>query len=131
VGIVVKKSNASVIRASKKTGLLFLLLSVCVLTSCTQGTQKAPAPTNSQNSSTAPTLKHYDIKVADLPSPEVQQGPQNFSKIISRPLGAELARPAGFSISEYAADLKKPRWMQIAPNGDVFVAESEEGQISI
>lgn len=126
-----KKSKASIIHALKQPGLLLLLLSLCVLTACSQGTQKAPVPANPQNPSTTPTIKHYDIKVADLPSPEVQSGPQNFSKIVLRPAGAELAMPAGFSVTEYAADLKKPRWMQIAANGDVFVAESEEGQISI
>ena len=125
-----KRPIASTIRLSKALLALLTALSLCVITACTQqGTQKTPVATDSPI--TTPTLKHYDIKVAELPSPEVQPGPQNFSKIISRPAGAKLATPAGFFITEYAVDLKQPRWMQIAPNGDVFVAESEEGQISI
>jgi glucose/arabinose dehydrogenase len=32
--------------------------------------------------------------------------------------------PAGFTVRQFASDLKHPRWMYIAPNNDVFVAES-------
>jgi glucose/arabinose dehydrogenase len=127
-----KRSIASTIRPSKALRGFLMALSLCVVAACTQqGTQKSATPTDSQSTGASSTLKHYDIKVTDLPPPEVQKGPVNFSKIIPRPTGAELTAPAGFSITEYAVDLKQPRWMQIAANGDVFVAESEAGQISI
>ncbi|MBI3652888.1 MAG: sorbosone dehydrogenase family protein [Acidobacteria bacterium] len=102
-----------------------------ITSACAQGSQKNVAVADSATATSAPTLKHYDIKVKDLPPPEVQKGPVNFSKIIPQPEGATLTAPAGFVVSEYAVDLKRPRWMQLAPNGDVFVAESETGQISI
>jgi glucose/arabinose dehydrogenase len=77
-------------------------------------------------------LKHYNITVAELPPPEVQRGPNNFSKVIPRPEGAQLIAPAGFQINTYAEeDLKRPRWLALAPNGDLFVAESEGNRISI
>jgi glucose/arabinose dehydrogenase len=79
-----------------------------------------------------PTPGHYDITPASLPPPAVAQGPRNFPNIVPRPTGANLTLPPGFTISEFAeGDLKKPRWMALAPNGDVFVAESEEGRIRI
>jgi glucose/arabinose dehydrogenase len=130
-GTFMKKSIASIIRASQILLLLLASLSLFAVLACAQGSQKSANLTDAKNPTAASNLKHYDIKVSDLPPPEVQQGPRNSSKIIPRPEGAELSMPAGFSVTEYALDLKKPRWMQLAPNGDVFVAESEAGQISI
>jgi glucose/arabinose dehydrogenase len=77
-------------------------------------------------------MKHYDIKVADLPPPQVLQGPLNRSKVIPRPEGAQLNVPAGFEAAVFhETDLQEPRWLVLAPNGDVFVAESRAGRISI
>jgi glucose/arabinose dehydrogenase len=99
----------------------FYLLAVFA---CAQTVQKQP------DSKSA--LGHHDIKLSDLPAAEVQRGPVNFSKIIPRPDGAEITLPPGFEISLYAeGDLVKPRWMALAPNGDVFVAESEAGRITV
>jgi glucose/arabinose dehydrogenase len=126
-----KKSMASISRATRILMILMACLSLSVVLACARGSQKNAKLSEAQGGSGAAQLKHYDIKVGDLPQPEVQQGPRNFSRIIPRPEGAELTMPAGFSVTEYAADLKKPRWMQLAPNGDVFVAESEAGQISV
>jgi glucose/arabinose dehydrogenase len=40
--------------------------------------------------------------------------------------------PPGFKVEVWAeGDLQRPRWMTLAPNGDVFVAESEAGRIKI
>lgn len=70
------------------------------------------------------TLKHYDIKLPDLPPPNVQRGPVNPSKIIPQPEGARLVTPPGFQVSLWAeGDLSRARWMALAPNGDVFVSE--------
>jgi glucose/arabinose dehydrogenase len=90
-----------------------------------QSASKSPAITK-------PELQHHNITLADLPPPEVQRGPLNFSRIIPRPEGASLALPQGFSISLFAeGDLQRPRWLAEAPNGDVFVAESEGNRISV
>src|SRR5262245_16285984 len=93
---------------------LSLIIAVSLLSSaaCAQNSSK-DAKSNNQSST---TLKHYNIKLADLPPPEVQRGPVNFSKVIPRPEGAQLQMPAGFTVTEYAADLAKPRWMALAPN---------------
>src|SRR4030095_12838579 len=96
---------------------------------CAQSTPKTatlPPPSGGA------TLRHYDIKVSDLPAPEVLTGPRNQSKVIPRPDGAELTLPRGFQVAVYAeGDLQQPRNMALAPNGDVFVAESQGNRISI
>jgi glucose/arabinose dehydrogenase len=130
-GPIMKKSMASIALRARAPMILMVCFSLFVVLACAQGSQKNAKLSESQGAGSSAKLKHYDIKVGDLPQPEVLQGPRNFSKIIPRPEGAELTMPAGFSVSEYAVDLKKPRWMQLAANGDVFVAESEAGQISV
>ncbi len=119
---------ASIIRTLRMPVVLSGLVLTLTILACAQGTQKSSQPAPASDTS---QLKHYNITLKDLPPPEVQKGPVNFSKVIARPEGAELTAPKGFSVTEFAVDLKKPRWMQVAPNGDVFVAESEAGQISI
>ncbi|HZM88390.1 MAG TPA: sorbosone dehydrogenase family protein [Blastocatellia bacterium] len=77
-------------------------------------------------------LRHYDIKLADLPAPEVLTGPRNQSKVIPKPEGASLIVPPGFQISVYAeGEMQQPRGLLQAANGDVFVAESQPNRITI
>jgi glucose/arabinose dehydrogenase len=85
-----------------------------------------------QGKSATSGLRHYDIKVADLPPPRVSDGPRNQSRVIPRPEGAELTVPAGFQIGVFAeGDFIQPRNMALAANGDVFVAESRGNRVSI
>jgi glucose/arabinose dehydrogenase len=100
-----------------------------ILLACAQSAPPAQRP---QPDTRANNPGHHEIKLSDLPPPEVQRGPVNMSKIIPRPEGAELTLPQGFQISVWAeGDLERPRWMAEAPNGDVFVAESEGNRISV
>jgi len=39
--------------------------------------------------------------------------------------------PAGFKVELYAAGLDNPRLLRTAPNGDVFLAESDPGRIRV
>ena len=102
---------------------LLACLVILVAVSCAQSPTRTPA---------ANELRHYEIKVSDLPPAEVQRGPANFSRIIPKPDGAQLTLPPDFQIEVFAeGDLERPRWLALAPNGDVFVAESEGNRISI
>ena len=60
----------------------------------------------------------------NLPAPYVTKSAKNFSNVIGWPDGTMPKAPAGFIVTEYARDLKSPRWLYVAPNGDLFVAES-------
>ncbi|MFD2933729.1 PQQ-dependent sugar dehydrogenase [Spirosoma flavum] len=59
-----------------------------------------------------------------LPAPYATKSTQNFSNVIGWPAGKTPLAPAGFTVTEYARDLASPRWLYVAPNGDIFVAES-------
>ncbi|MBV9252310.1 MAG: sorbosone dehydrogenase family protein [Acetobacteraceae bacterium] len=51
--------------------------------------------------------------------------------VVSRPANASLHAPPGFTVELYASGLDEPRTMRIAPNGDVFLAESGAGTIRV
>lgn len=73
----------------------------------------------------------FHISVKDLPKPYATPGVANPSRRVPRPAGVLPDVPAGFSISLYAAGLSDPRWMAVAPNGDVFLAEPQVGRITL
>jgi glucose/arabinose dehydrogenase len=51
--------------------------------------------------------------------------------IVKPPADAQPSVPQGFSISLFADHLQAPREIRVAPNGDIFVAESRAGQIRV
>ena len=121
---------ASINQIARRGLVAALSLFVLVCLACAQS---APAPKiSTQQPSPTGGLRHFEIKLADLPPPQVQTGPRNQSRVIPKPDGAELTVPPGFQISVYAeGDLQQPRGLALAPNGDVFVAESQPNRISV
>src|SRR5262249_10940103 len=71
------------------------------------------------------------ITLADLPKPFATESADNHPGIVRRPAGAWPKAPAGFVVEEFATDLKNPRLVRTAPNGDLFVAESRPGRIHV
>ncbi|MEO7317655.1 MAG: sorbosone dehydrogenase family protein, partial [Chthoniobacteraceae bacterium] len=71
------------------------------------------------------------LTVEDLPPPNAAESAKNNPKEVKRPEGAWPKAPAGFKVEEFARDLKKPRVLVTAPNGDIFVAESKANRISV
>lgn len=59
-----------------------------------------------------------------LPAPFATKSARNFSKVIGWPAGKTPVAPAGFSVTRFADKLDHPRWIYEAPNGDIFVSES-------
>mgnify|MGYP002336300091 CR=1 FL=1 len=77
-------------------------------------------------------LAHHDIRPEMLPKPNVGPDATNGPSVVPRPAGAELAMPPGFRIDVYAeGGFSRPRWLALAPNGDVFVADSVAGKLVI
>jgi len=74
----------------------------------------------------------YEIKPSDLPPPNLAKEVNNSPRIVPEPQGTTLNLPPGFEIRTFAeGDFKLPRWMALAPNGDVFLADAEQGKIFI
>lgn len=73
----------------------------------------------------------HKIDVAKLPAPFTTPAARNFPQLVPKPAGAEPKVPAGFKVSVFASDLQGPRTMRLAPNGDIFLAETQSGRIKV
>jgi len=71
------------------------------------------------------------LTAADLPAPGASRSVANPSRVVARPEGALPKAPEGFAVSLFASDLNQPRVVRVAPNGDVFVAESAAGRVAV
>jgi glucose/arabinose dehydrogenase len=73
----------------------------------------------------------HRIDVAHLPPPFDSPSNANRSMVLPKPPGAKLRVPAGFEINIFADGLQAPRNMRVAPNGDIFVAETGAGRVRV
>jgi glucose/arabinose dehydrogenase len=98
----------------------------------------------------APGVRHR-ITLADLPQPNPDEAVQNQPQVVPRPANAWPIAPAGFKVTLYAggdnAPMQRadnvehmaraagtftmPRLITVAPNGDLFLADSGAGIIFV
>jgi hypothetical protein len=78
----------------------------------------------------APGLKHH-ITLADLPPPFATPSVGNGPQVVKQPANGRLAVPSGFTVRMFAAGFTNPRVVRVAPNGDIFVAETAANQIRV
>jgi glucose/arabinose dehydrogenase len=71
------------------------------------------------------------ITVADLPQPYTTQSAENGPKLVARPENAWPVALPGFKVGLYAGALDNPRTLRTAPNGDIFLTESDPGRIRV
>ncbi len=71
------------------------------------------------------------ISPQDLPRPGATASASRGARVVPRPAGASLQVPPGFKIERFAEGLSDPRLLKVAPNGDIFVAETGSGQIRV
>src|ERR1700733_3736651 len=75
--------------------------------------------------------QHFSFPPDHLAKPHATPAVDNSSQKISRPAGAMPKAPPGFSVSVFAPHVPGARFMAVAPNGDVFVAESDAGKVVV
>ena len=66
-----------------------------------------------------------------LPAPFETKSSGNGPHSAKPPAGFLPTVPAGFRINVYAANFKVPRWLTVAPNGDIFLADNGAGEIIV
>ena len=71
------------------------------------------------------------ITVSDLPQPYATKSSDNGPELVARPENAWPVALAGFKVDLYAAGLENPRLLRTAPNGDIFLVESDPGRIRV
>ncbi len=78
----------------------------------------------------APGVQHH-FTTADLPAPFATSSSGNGPKVVSAPANAAVSVPAGFNVKQFASGLSNPRLLRIAPNGDIFIAETGRNRIRV
>lgn len=79
---------------------------------------------------TRPGLPHH-LRAADLPAPFHTTSASYGPRVIAPPPGAQVAVPPGFTAEKFATGLTGPRLLRVAPNGDIFVAETRENRVRV
>lgn len=70
------------------------------------------------------------IRPQDLPAPDLAKSARNVVRTVQRTDEKPIV-PNGFEVNLFASGLSGPRIIRTAPNGDIFVAESEAGRIRV
>jgi glucose/arabinose dehydrogenase len=71
------------------------------------------------------------ITAADLPKPYASTSARNNPRVVPQPEGAWPQVLPGFKIERLATGIRNPRLLRTAPNGDIFIADSETNQILV
>jgi glucose/arabinose dehydrogenase len=107
------------IREAALVSLLFL--------SCRGHAQQPPVVAKAND----PLLAHHEIRIQDLSRPFATRSAGNPPLVTPRPPSGQLHVPPGFRLSLLTNDIRNPRNMVQAPDGDIFVAETGAGRITI
>jgi hypothetical protein len=78
----------------------------------------------------APGMQHR-IDLAALPAPFATSSAGNGPQVVPKPADAQLSVPPGFAVRLFASGLSGPRLIRVAPNGDIFIAETREDRIRV
>ena len=60
----------------------------------------------------------------NLPKPYATPVVNNFSKVLNWPEGKTPTAPDGFTVTRFADGFNNPRWIYVAPNGDIFISDA-------
>ncbi|WP_113663716.1 PQQ-dependent sugar dehydrogenase [Pedobacter nanyangensis] len=96
--------------------LPILIFPAFLLVACNSSNQKA------ETADTVPA--ETDVDTLKLPAPDTTASKNNFSKVIGWPANKTPQAPEGFVVTKFADQMKSPRNIVIAPNGDILVALS-------
>jgi glucose/arabinose dehydrogenase len=124
------RGQSAVPKPSLRATISFIVLGVFTASACAE-----PGPLRGKDAfgdwqSDQPGVIRL-IKPQDLPEPGATRSVANVSRVIPRPKGAVPRVPPGFKIEVLAEGLAGPRIVRVAPNGDIFVAETRAGRIRV
>ncbi len=90
---------------------------------------KEKGNTKSEKEAIADTARTDTVATAinqevTLPAPYASESVKKFSNVIGWTQGKTPVAPVGFTVTKFADGLRNPRWIYQAPNGDIFVVES-------
>lgn len=75
--------------------------------------------------------QRFEVRPDALPAPYATPSAGNGSERVTRPRSAVPRVPQGFRAAVFAKGLDHPRWMTVAANGDVLLAEPREDKVTL
>jgi len=103
---------------------LIILLIACSLTLACNG-QKLTQSQKEAIADNGGTTVQTAVGPLELPAPYATESVTNGSQVVGWPENIVPKAPQGFKVTRFADGLKHPRWTYVAPNNDIFVAESD------
>lgn len=103
-------------------------LSLAMLAAAAMLGADAPAAQSDPPAEQIPGTR-IQVRADGLPPPYATPTASNPPKRYAVPLKPPFRTPPGFSVNLFADDLSNARWLLVAPNGDVLLAESGPGWI--
>jgi glucose/arabinose dehydrogenase len=94
-------------------------LIILMVTGCKNGSSK-----KEENAGKKVAVETNSGQPVELPAPYATPSKTKFSNVIGWPEGKTPIAPEGFTVTKFADGLNNPRWIYIAPNGDILVAEA-------
>lgn len=107
----------------KTVSILFLSVVLVLLTACGDSNEKKKA-----ESTTQPDIVPTKVEPVNLPEPYATKSVKNTTKVMGWPEGKTPVAPDGFVVTKFADSLDHPRWIYVAGNGDIFVAEANSAK---
>jgi glucose/arabinose dehydrogenase len=108
----------------------FALISVLALAASVAAQPKAATNLPEVVSFEKPSVTSIDP--LKLPKPFETKSAFRNSKVVPQPATAKITLPKGFKLNVFAeGGFREPRWMALAPNGDVFLADSRANSIIV
>ncbi|MEO8520381.1 MAG: sorbosone dehydrogenase family protein [Acidobacteriota bacterium] len=118
------------VSAAVSIGLpLAAVLAACMAAGGQQDLPPTPAPFSDYRTEKVGTM--HKITPADLPEPFATAAVGNGPKVVPRPDGAMPQTLPGYAVSLYSSELEGPRLVRAAPNGDLFVAETDKNRVRV
>ncbi|MEO6001768.1 MAG: PQQ-dependent sugar dehydrogenase [Opitutus sp.] len=91
---------------------------------------KPSAPEQADWRHDAPGVKH-SVSLDSLAAPYATESAGNNPKTVAKPADAVLAVPSGFTVKPFVTELNGPRLLRVAPNGDIFIAETRSNRVRV
>jgi glucose/arabinose dehydrogenase len=86
---------------------------------------------HAQNMNKETVGQHFQFVASAIPAPYATPASAQRSTKAEAPSEAKLTLPPGFRANLFATGLDNARWLQIAPNGDILLAEAEANKITL
>ncbi len=113
-----------------RPGILFILMATLTVPSLAEEELREGASAYSDWHADHPGVRRK-ISVGDLPAPFQTPIAASSSHTVARPPRAAPQVPQGFSAHLLASGFSGPRTLRVAPNGDIFVVETQAGRVRV